>query len=256
MFFLPRVVVLITVLLVLIHAGRNFLSAPADFFLLLDFGFMPGRLSVALDPAAVSSVISALPKTEPADLAPELAKVMLGDGTLKPWTLLSYGALHGSISHLATNLIWFVVFGAPVCERMGTGRFLLLVAITLLGGSLAHWLTHPYDLTPMIGFSTTVSGVTAAAATFMFSGNGLAFASRENGRLLIRLAPRQSIPGLLRNSRALMFIGIWFATNLIFGTGLVPVFGQEAAIAWQAHIGGFLSGFVAFMLLDEGVRGL
>jgi membrane associated rhomboid family serine protease len=256
MFFLPRIVVAITAVLVLVHVGRQFLSSPRDFFLMLELGFMPGRLSVALDPAALQAVVAALPKTEPADLGPELAKVMVGDGSLKPWSLLTYGALHGSLSHLVTNLIWFVVFGAPVCERMGTGRFIALIAITLLGGSLAHWVANPYDLTPMIGFSASVSGVTAAAATFMFGGNGIAFANRENGRSLIRLAPRQSVLGLMRNSRALMFIGLWFAMNLLFGTGLVPVFGEETAVAWQAHIGGFIAGFFAFMWLDEGVRGL
>jgi membrane associated rhomboid family serine protease len=256
MFFLPRIVVMIALGLIAIHVARQFLSSPRDFFLLLELGFMPGRLSVALDPAALQAVVAALPKTEPADLGPELAKVMVGDGDLKPWSLLTYGALHGSLSHLVTNLIWFVVFGAPVCERMGTGRFLALVAVTLLGGSLAHWLANPYDLTPMIGFSTTVSGVTAAAATFMFGGNGIAFANRENGRSLIRLAPRSSLIGLMRNSRALIFIGVWFAMNLLFGTGLVPVFGEETSVAWQAHIGGFVAGFLVFMLLDEGVRGL
>ena len=33
---------------------------------------------------------------------------------------------------------------------------------------------------------------------------------------------------------------------------LVPIFGEETSIAWEAHIGGFVVGLLLFPLLDRG----
>ena len=46
------------------------------------------------------------------------------------------------------------------------------------------------------------------------------------------------------------FVVVWFGLNLLFGMagGLVP--GVSGAIAWEAHLGGFLAGLLVFPLLD------
>jgi membrane associated rhomboid family serine protease len=49
----------------------------------------------------------------------------------------------------------------------------------------------------------------------------------------------------------MLFIVIWFATNILFGAGLVPILGEETSIAWEAHIGGFLVGLLLFPLFDR-----
>jgi membrane associated rhomboid family serine protease len=54
----------------------------------------------------------------------------------------------------------------------------------------------------------------------------------------------------LRNPRVLIFIAVWFALNLIFGIGSKIVPGSDADIAWQAHVGGFLTGLLLFPLFD------
>ena len=43
---------------------------------------------------------------------------------------------------------------------------------------------------------------------------------------------------------------MWFASNLVTGIGAVPLGLSDAPIAWQAHIGGFLLGLLAFPLFD------
>ena len=47
------------------------------------------------------------------------------------------------------------------------------------------------------------------------------------------------------------FLLAWFAANLL--VGLVPQLSgvAGASIAWQAHIGGFLLGLIAFPLFDR-----
>jgi membrane associated rhomboid family serine protease len=43
---------------------------------------------------------------------------------------------------------------------------------------------------------------------------------------------------------------VWFGLNLLFGLGSLSIDGGEQAIAWQAHIGGFLAGLFGFALFD------
>ena len=54
--------------------------------------------------------------------------------------------------------------------------------------------------------------------------------------------------------RVLMFLGVWFVGNFIFGAGS-QIFGlSEGPVAWIAHIGGFALGLAAFPLFDRPRR--
>ena len=58
--------------------------------------------------------------------------------------------------------------------------------------------------------------------------------------------PVRQIAALLRVSVSY----IYKALNLLFGLGSISMAGVEQAIAWQAHIGGFLAGLLAFAAFD------
>jgi membrane associated rhomboid family serine protease len=60
----------------------------------------------------------------------------------------------------------------------------------------------------------------------------------------------QTIPELLRNRSAALFLGIWLVTNLVFGIVAVPLGMSDASIAWDAHLGGFAAGFLLLPLLE------
>ena len=89
-------------------------------------------------------------------------------------------------------------------------------------------------------------------------GRGVPAVPRDSGLSLaddavVRAIPAEPIGQLWQNSRAMLFILVWFATNILFGAGLVPILGEETSIAWEAHIGGFLAGLLLFPLFDRGV---
>jgi membrane associated rhomboid family serine protease len=46
---------------------------------------------------------------------------------------------------------------------------------------------------------------------------------------------------------------VWFGVNILFGMGTIATPGVEQAVAWQAHIGGFLAGLILFALFDPVV---
>ena len=165
----------------------------------------------------------------------------------RPWSVVSYSVLHGSWVHVAFNCLWLAAFGAPVVRRAGNVRTIVLALAAAIGGALAQWLSDPLSAQPMVGISAVVSGLMAAAATFMFARPRPAWMGSASRR-------RGADWSFLRNRNALVFLGIWFAVNLLFGAFANPFGIGEGGIAWQAHIGGLLAGLAVFPWLDPGGR--
>ncbi|MCZ8041754.1 MAG: rhomboid family intramembrane serine protease [Beijerinckiaceae bacterium] len=250
---LPAVIVWLTAVLALIQGGRELLSAYDDYVVLSWFAFVPARLSLWLAPERLEEMVSAVASSSAGQNVADrlqLVRLLLADGGPRLWNLLTYGLLHGSWVHLITNVVWLAAFGSPVARRLGSGRFLSLMGLSTIGGALLHWFARELDVLPLVGASAAVSGATAAAIRFVFA-PGLRFGSLADDAV-VRAIPAEPLGELWRNSRAMLFIVIWFATNILFGSGLVPILGEETSIAWEAHIGGFLVGLLLFPLFDRG----
>lgn len=250
---IPAVVAVAIGLLVLLHALRLVLSDEADIRLLLDLAFIPAQWTVAWDPSQTAAILGeAAGQGGDAGAGAEaaLARYVLARPDLPYWTVLTYALLHGSWTHILLNGVWLAAFGTPVARRCGAMRFLILGAASAFGGAAAHALANPHSVMPMIGASAAVSGMMAAAARFVFSPAPGGF--RQDAWPGPYVAqPRLSLLGMARNSRAALFLGVWFATNLLFGAIASPLGITDASIAWEAHVGGFLIGLLAFPLVDR-----
>lgn len=216
-FNLPGCLVAVLTLLTAIHALRSYaLSASADEFVLLTFAFIPARYAMPL----------------------------AGQDLAWLWSPVTYSLLHGSWEHLVFNAFWMVAFGAPVVRRIGRWRLLVFWCLSAAAAVALHAAMHWGAMIVVVGASGVVSGLMGAAARFVFSPSGRI--SRQFAHLNRRLTIRES----LSNRSVLVFSGIWFLTNFLIGFG--QFFGSVAggAIAWEAHIGGFLFGFLCFPLFD------
>ena len=81
------------------------------------------------------------------------------------WRLVTTMFLHGSIVHLALNMLFLWWIGAPVEEAIGRARYALLYFVSGLAGSAgALLLTHP-DV-PTVGASGALFGILGAAFVF------------------------------------------------------------------------------------------
>lgn len=138
---------------------------------------------------------------------------------------LSYAFLHGDWLHLAVNMAFLLAFGTAMERRLGRGRFLGLYAVCALCAAAASvtlfFLSH--EQTIMVGASGAISGLFGA---------------------VLRLTTR----------RALVVIVVFIASNALLGYTGVPGSGTVRAIAWEAHIGGFLAGYILFPLFDAAGR--
>lgn len=218
-------VVAVAVLLA-IHIARLTLPLSVDLEVVYLFGFVPARLG------GPEAFVEALP----------------GGAAASVWTFFTYALLHGDWLHFGVNAAWMVAFGTPVLRRFGTGRFLALSLAAAVGGALAHLASYWDSLVPMIGASAAISGQMGAAVRFAFQAGGPLAAMGRSEEWRWRI-PAVSLAQAFRDVRVVAFVGVWFLVNLAFGA-TSPIPGQEAAIAWQAHIGGFLVGLLLFRLFD------
>ena len=216
-FNLPGVVIVLAVAMVLIHFVRSqLLSLQTDYWVLNVFAFVP--LFYAVD---MSQLI------EPGS---------------RFWSPVTHGLLHGDWTHLIVNLVWLAAFGSAVARRFQNARFILFMILATAAGALAHYLFHPAGNVPVIGASGAVSACMGAAVRFAFMpGQSIAAATS---------APALSLVQSLKNRNIMTFVGVWFALNWLFGSGVIPL-EIDAQMAWEAHMGGFLFGWLGFGLFDR-----
>ncbi|MGB8816298.1 MAG: rhomboid family intramembrane serine protease [Rhizobiaceae bacterium] len=156
-------------------------------------------------------------------------------------TLVSYSLLHGSWGHLANNSLWLVAFGSPVAAALGNARFALFWVICSVAAALVHLGADPSSMVPMIGASGAVSGMMGAAAR-------AGFRLRANRTIDDEPIVLPSLALVLRNRSVIAFLCLYLAVNV--GIGLSDTVAPGiASIAWQAHIGGLIAGFLLFPLM-------
>lgn len=157
-------------------------------------------------------------------------------------TLLSSQFLHGGWFHLVSNMWALFIFGDNVEDRLGSLRYLVFYLLGGVAGGLAHILSDPRSQIPAIGASGAISTVMAAYLV-----------SFPRARI-ITLVPVFFSPWIL-GIPAIIFIGLWFASQLLNGLFAIAVGAQAlGGVAYWAHIGGFVFGLVFLPIFLIGRR--
>jgi len=147
--------------------------------------------------------------------------------------------MHGSILHLAGNMLYLWIFGNNVEDYMGHFKFLIFYLLTGLAASFAHILLSLGSDVPMIGASGAVAGVLGAYFVLW---------PRARVRTILFLVIFVTIVEL----PALVVLGLWILIQIAEGLGSI---GASSGVAWFAHIGGFFAGFGLTMIgLKSGRR--
>ena len=158
----------------------------------------------------------------------------LVDGSV--WRLFSALFLHADWIHLLGNLVFLLIFGLPAERVMGGWRFLVLF---LLGGAVANLAAVLAIGAPdrvIIGASGAVSAVIGAYLALF-----------PRARLGVVL-PLGLFLEFVRVPASLL-IGLWVLLQVVFAYS-GPAFG---AVAWPAHIAGFLFGIVFALLTRAAI---
>lgn len=156
--------------------------------------------------------------------------------------LITHIFLHANLSHLLLNCVWLLAFGAPVAFRLGAQRaifdapsfvFFLFFILSGVAGALTFAAMNPSLDSQLIGASGGVSGLLGALIrTIVIRQNDLANVRQSFARL--------------SDSRVITVSIVILAINLLVGLFGAVLTSSENDIAWEAHMGGYLFGLLAF----------
>ncbi|MGH9048142.1 MAG: rhomboid family intramembrane serine protease [Acidimicrobiia bacterium] len=136
--------------------------------------------------------------------------------------------LHGSLLHLAGNMLFLWIFGNNVEDHIGRVLFVSFYAVVGIAAMGAHFLTDPGSTIPVIGASGAIAGVMGA---------------------YLVLWPRARV---LTVVPLLLFFVVYLPAGLVLGIwfGLQFLTNPNEGVAWVAHVGGFAAG----VLLGLGLK--
>ncbi|MCA1659760.1 MAG: rhomboid family intramembrane serine protease [Verrucomicrobiaceae bacterium] len=143
--------------------------------------------------------------------------------------LLTHMFLHGGWMHILSNMWTLWIFGDNVEDRMGSWRFLIFYLFCGVAAGVTHMLINPASTIPSVGASGAIAGVLAAYFLWFM-----------HSRVLV-LIPIIIFP-IFAEVPAVLYLGVWFITQLFSGTASLVRPQEGGGIAFWAHIGGFIAG--------------
>ena len=150
--------------------------------------------------------------------------------TLKPFITSQF--LHAGFLHIISNMWFLWIFGDNVEDRLGKLIFPIFYLASGAAGALLQYFFMPSGDIPMLGASGAIAGVLGAY-----------FALFKN-HTVKTLIPVFGFPAVVEIPATVMLF-YWFVTQLFSGAaGLVTASADIGGVAFFAHIGGFVFGWI------------
>lgn len=139
---------------------------------------------------------------------------------------LTYGFLHAGIWHLLLNMLTLWSLGRVVTERVGGAKFLVIYALAIFGGGAGYGVLAD-SVQPMVGASGALFGLAGAILAWDY---------------LDRFLVRERLWPVAR------------AALLLVALNVALYYAMGGVLAWEAHLGGFIAGWIAALLVDPRAR--
>lgn len=151
-------------------------------------------------------------------------------------TLFTSMFMHAGTVHLAGNMLYLWIFGDNVEDNFGQVKFVIFYILSGLAATALQLFFTADSNIPNLGASGAIAGV-MGAYLLMFPGRRI---NVLVGRMITQM-------------NALIVVGFWFVLQLFSGIGsLDPALADTGGVAYMAHIGGFVAGFLlAFLFRDR-----
>jgi membrane associated rhomboid family serine protease len=152
-------------------------------------------------------------------------------------TLITSMFMHAGWVHLGGNMLYLWIFGDNVEDRFGHIKFTIFYLLCGLAATFAQLAFSIGSSIPNLGASGAIAGVLGA---------------------YILLFPNKKVNVLMGRSvipmPALVVIGLWIVLQFFSSLGSITSTADTGGVAYMAHVGGFVAGFVLTFLL-RGSRG-
>lgn len=140
-------------------------------------------------------------------------------------SFFTYAFLHGGMLHLFMNGAIFLALGAVLCRLLGPARFVVLFLVTAAGGAALFGLVAEVD-GPLVGASGVLFGFFGVLKRWEWRWIALTGASS------------QRFWGTILGLTAINVL-LFFAYS-------------DGVVAWEAHLGGFVAGWLIAPVLAPG----
>ena len=140
-------------------------------------------------------------------------------------TLISSMFMHGSWLHIIGNMLYLLIFGDQIEDRLGHSRFLLFYLMAGIIAGVAQVIAEPHSILPCVGASGAIAGV-LGAYLILYPVNA------------IRVLVLRSILVM----PAFVVLGFWGVLQVVGHLGNP---GSQGGVAYMAHLGGFGVGLLA-----------
>ena len=149
-----------------------------------------------------------------------------------PWQVLSYGFLHGSLTHLLFNMLGLYMFGSDIERVWGEKRFLAYYLTCVISAAIAQLI-----VTSMMGSAHPTVGASGGVFGLL-----LAFGMMFPRRTVVLLIPPIPMP-------AWLFVTLYGLIELYLG-----ITGTASGVAHFAHLGGMVGGYLLIAYWRSGGR--
>lgn len=146
--------------------------------------------------------------------------------------------LHGGLLHIVSNMWFLWVFGDNVEGHLGWFLYLILYFGAGIVGNFLQYMVMPHSSIPMLGASGAVAGVLGAYYVLFPHSSIKTFVPLFGFFTLMHVG-------------APFMLGYWFILQLLSGAASLPGAGDTGGVAFWAHVGGFVAGFVFANLFRE-----
>ena len=147
-------------------------------------------------------------------------------------TLFTSMFMHGGWLHLAGNMLYLWIFGDNVEDRFGHGIFTVFYLVCGLAATFAQLAVSMGSDIPNLGASGAIAGVLGAYLLLFPKGS-------------VRVLQGQRVIPV----PALIVIGLWFILQFFSSIGSIAGAADTGGVAYMAHVGGFVAGFLLTFLL-------
>ncbi|MFF8593494.1 rhomboid family intramembrane serine protease [Streptomyces sp. NPDC015220] len=144
--------------------------------------------------------------------------------------------LHGSWLHLLGNMLFLLIFGNNIEDRMGHIRFVLFYVVCGYAAGYGFALLNADSAQPLIGASGAIAGVLGAYLVLY-----------PRARVWVLVPFLIFLPLRLP---AWIVLGFWFVLQAFYSAG--DAVSRAGTVAYTAHVVGFVAGMLIALPLRPG----
>jgi membrane associated rhomboid family serine protease len=151
------------------------------------------------------------------------------------YTVFTAMFMHAGLLHIAGNMLFLWIFGNNIEDALGKIRYIIFYFACGIAAAAAQILPDPNSIVPTLGASGAIAGVLGAYLVLYPEATVLTW-----------------VPiwiGLIFPLPAWLVLGLWFILQLFPGVLSLGAPTGHGGVAYFAHIGGFIAGFMLIKLL-------